>query len=425
MLKTLRQEKHWRYRYIILTTILALVLSGCEKDKDNVNTDTSKKVAVVVYMAGESNLSDDASLDFEEMKTGCSHMTDNDRLFVYMDNADKSSLPCIYEISRKSIGKQEREEIKPAFTFESDHNSASASTLDSVLNYVYSRYEADSYRLVFWSHGSGWIPSITEAYADLRPTLKAFGVDTGTNNKYSSMGSQMEIADMAETLEKHRSIDLVMFDACFMQTIEVAYELRNSSRYIVGSPAEIPGWGAPYEDILLPMFADSLDTNAIIAAYQNNYKENNPWYGILLSTIDCHEIEGFAQTHRAMMHKYRENLDGIDLEGVQNYFIYDEWKNQSDLPDHYDIKGLMQRIITDEADYKDWEAHLNRLVPHSCYDDTWYTMYYSYGKPNFNHNQKVDSKQYSGLTMYLEQEKYKDHYYYDAYHQTEWAKAMK
>jgi hypothetical protein len=42
-----------------------------------------------------------------------------------------------------------------------------------------------------------------------------------------------------------------------------------------------------------------------------------------------------------------------------------------------------------------------------------------------SNTQEVDAKQYSGLSMYLEQEKYSGHYYYDGYHQAGWAKAMK
>ena len=418
MSKSLLGLKCWYKNHIILLIpILAFVLSGCEKENNN-KVDTSKKIAVVVYMAGESNLSDDANVDFNEMILGCQYMTDNDRLFVYMDNANRSTLPCIYEISKKDINNEKRKEIKPTFTFDTDHNSASTNTLCKVLDHVYTRFGADSYRLVLWSHGSGWVPSMSDIKANIRPTLKAFGVDTGNNDKYSSMGSQMDITDLAKTLEKRSPLELIMFDACFMQTIEVAYELRKSSRYIIGSPAEIPGWGAPYDDILHPLFTDSLDVNAVISSYQKNYKENHSWFGILLSAIDCQEIEEFAQIHKEMMHKYCERPKEVDLNGVQNYFIFDDWKSMSDLPDQYDIKGLMQRIITNEEDYIQWETSLNRLIPHSCHDNTWYTIYTS-------NTQEVDAKQYSGLSMYLEQEKYSGHYYYDGYHQTGWAKAMK
>ena len=144
MSKSLLGLKCWYKNHIILLIpILAFVLSGCEKENNN-KVDTSKKIAVVVYMAGESNLSDDANVDFNEMILGCQYMTDNDRLFVYMDNANRSTLPCIYEISKKDINNEKRKEIKPTFTFDTDHNSASASTLSKVLDHVYTRFGADS-----------------------------------------------------------------------------------------------------------------------------------------------------------------------------------------------------------------------------------------------------------------------------------------
>jgi hypothetical protein len=37
---------------------------------------------------------------------------------------------------------------------------------------------------------------------------------------------------------------------------------------------------------------------------------------------------------------------------------------------------------------------------------------------------KVDNLQYSGISIYIEQDKYSDHYFYNAYQHTAWAKAM-
>ena len=39
-----------------------------------------------------------------------------------------------------------------------------------------------------------------------------------------------------------------------MMTAEVGYELRDVTSYLIGSPSEIPGYGAPYDVIIPQLF---------------------------------------------------------------------------------------------------------------------------------------------------------------------------
>jgi hypothetical protein len=45
-------------------------------------------------------------------------------------------------------------------------------------------------------------------------------------------------------------MDLIVFDSSLMQMAEVAYEIRNSGRYIVGSEESPPGEGYPYDAVI-------------------------------------------------------------------------------------------------------------------------------------------------------------------------------
>ena len=51
----------------------------------------------------------------------------------------------------------------------------------------------------------------------------------------------MNIEDLKSVLQKAPHFDFIMFDACFMQSVEVAYELRDYCDYYIGFPAENPG----------------------------------------------------------------------------------------------------------------------------------------------------------------------------------------
>ncbi len=421
-----------RHIYSLLLAALAiLTTASCgDKDEKKAPTDNTSSRVVFVYMAAENSLANFVSEDINEMLEGCKMMSDNDKLVIFLDNATRGKAPCYYEITNKTTATTYGE-LTPVFKYDQEYNSASAETLEMTLAHLYNNYQADSYGIIFWSHGSGWTPyngpeSTTKSR--IRPIQhKSFGVDTGNNNSYSSSGSQMDIDDMALVLQKYKKLDFILFDACFMQSIETAYELRNVAHHIIASPAEIPGPGAPYKDMILPMFADKLNVNDILLAYYTEY-QNNSTYGALISAVDCSQLEDFARTHARIYKKYEHNVDSIGLDNTLNYFIFDQWAKYNEVPDAYDMKGVMQTIVTDQNDLDEWLGALSRLIPHSYTTDWWYSdyeyMYWLYTTGFYTDGTiSVDKEQYGGISMYVQQEKYKDYHFYNAFHSTAWAQA--
>ena len=69
-----------------------------------------------------------------------------------------------------------------------------------------------------------------------------------------------EIKESLKTIydKKKRSIDIIIFDACFMQTVEVSYELKDYVKYIIASQAYVPLDGFPYDDILNKISSENL-----------------------------------------------------------------------------------------------------------------------------------------------------------------------
>ncbi len=416
---------------LLFAALIIITISSCgDKEEKKPPTDNTTSRVVFVYMAAENNLSSFATTDINEMLQGCKMMSDNDKLIIFLDNATKGKAPCYYEITNKTTATTYGE-LTPVFKYDQEYNSASAETLDMTLAYLYSHYSADSYGIIFWSHGSGWTP-----YNDTQNTIKSrirplqhksFGVDTGSDNAFSSSGSQMDIDDMAQVLCKYKNIDFILFDACFMQSIETAYELSTVTRHIIASPTEIPGPGAPYARMILPMFADQLNINNILLAYYSAYQNNNT-YGVLISAVDCSQMEDFARTHARIYKKYQYNIDKVGLDNALNYFIFDRWSKYNEVPDAYDMKGVMQTIVTDQNDLNEWLDALSRLIPHSYTTDWWYSDYeYLYVLNTTGHHTNVtmpvNKEQYGGISMYVPQDKYQDYHFYNAFYNTTWAKA--
>lgn len=109
-----------------------------------------------------------------------------------------------------------------------DADMGSPESLEAFLSYARDRYSGEKTYLFFWNHGSGF---------------EGFGWDENT-------GNHLSIADIAGVLEGNGVVfDLIGFDACLMNGIEVARALEPYARYMLGSE-EISAGGWSYDQWL-------------------------------------------------------------------------------------------------------------------------------------------------------------------------------
>ena len=112
--------------------------------------------------------------------------------------------------------------------------------------------------LIIWDHGAAWLK-------DFRYSTKAVGFDEGSKDA-------LTISELAESIPFE--VNVIGFDACFMGSIEVAYELRRKALYMVASGDYEPGSGWNYsflEDIsnLDPRGAAEKVVDAYASAYSD------------------------------------------------------------------------------------------------------------------------------------------------------------
>lgn len=157
---------------------------------------------------GDNSLSGYVSQNLRAIKEGIERDgLNNGNLLIYTDKQNEA--PQLFQL------KLEADTIRQIVleTYDSNQNSASTETLTQIIDKVQKEYPADSYGLVLWSHGTGWLPS------DIYSYLRSFGQD-GKNNF-------MEINDLASALSKYH-FDFILFDACYMSCAEVAYAFRDA-----------------------------------------------------------------------------------------------------------------------------------------------------------------------------------------------------
>lgn len=397
-------------RRLIPLLWICLIFASCECYHKPGPDKPKLKRTVLVYIAAENSLAygNFHEQDQKEMATAIGDVPSDCRLVVFVDDTE---LPRIYTWEADKSGVKTKNIV---YSYAEDCNSASSSTLKEVVKIVEDAYPSESYGLVLWSHGRAWLPaagapsrnrmslgenadsvSLTPVNAD--PLRRSFGVDNGSNS-YSNTGTRMEIADLASALSEFPKFDFIFFDACFMQSVEVAWELRNVTRWVIGSPAEIPGPGAPYEKVLAPMFYTQDYARGIVEAYYKGYAEervpltptSDAYYGVVLSAIDCSKLEALRKaTYDVIVSHMSSSIDD-NVSGLQHYFPY----TASDMPYYFDMLGYMRKNVSKSGDLEAWESAFHDAVPIRETTESWYSAYSSglcY----------VDFANYGGVSCYV------------------------
>ena len=256
-LLTLPQKLTDMNKYIIaIITILALM--GCDKNEDPTPTPepTIAQRTVLVYMSGENSLTYDTSYpgesfladDLEEIIEGSYQLNSNQHLICFIDSVGRDNMPHIVEVANGRATE--------VYRYPSEFYASDPEKFREVLQYTINNYPAKEYGLVLWGHASGWIVhnDTVPATAQARGTTRAYGQDTGWDITGDSE-RWMNITQMARVLETIPKLKYIFADCCNIMCLEVGYELRNCADYLIGSPAEIPGEGAPYHKLLPKFFS--------------------------------------------------------------------------------------------------------------------------------------------------------------------------
>lgn len=298
---------------------------------------------VLAYIVSDNSLSYFSDSDINEMLEGIKSVdTQVNNLLVY---ADSNTTPVLYRITKDKKGNAIKEIIREY----DEQVSTSPQVMKEVCSTVFTNYPAQSYGLIYWSHGEGWKPMPLAA-------TRWIGQDKGDGTT-----DYTNIDELKQVLASVPHLDFLLFDACFMMTIEVAYALRDEAEYIIASPTEIPGPGAPY-DVLVPAMFKKEGSIKIAQAYYEHYnalydsgKNNSDNYwtaGVSIAALKTSALSALAQaTNQALSKATSINLPAIK----SNLYDYDQRPKSSSLyVGYYDMVQLMQALCT-ESDFATWK----------------------------------------------------------------------
>jgi hypothetical protein len=270
-----------------------LSLCACNEGEE---ADALPTRTVIAYMVADNNLDYFAVQDINEMEQGWSAALDG-HLIVYVDRAEGASPahPVVYRVEHDTAAAI----ASPIKKVYAEHNSASADVMHRVLSELIADYPAQSYGLVLWSHGTGWLPAgVAPAGSGkaAEPAGKAahpqsFGKD-GTD--------EMSIMDLNSALPCR--FDFIIFDACYMGAVEVAYELRSKAEYIIFSPTEVFSAGYPYQEIVGRLFDRQVDYSGVARSFFESYSAlEGALQSASVSVVKTAALDGLAASFRRLM----------------------------------------------------------------------------------------------------------------------------
>lgn len=363
-----------KYFFAIVSCIL--LFASCESESST--TPAMARRTVIVYMAAENNLSSLAKDDILEMIAGASTLPDDCRLLVFVDRSSTVEKPFIIRISNNS-----RQPVDTLFKYQQDFLTSDRDNFSDVLLKAISLSPSQEYGLVLWGHADGWIIENAIQQAPRR----AYGRDNGENS-YVNAGSWLDIPDMVQALKSiGRHWKFIFSDCCNMQGVETAYELRSIADYLIASPAEITGKGAPYDVILKDFFLS--DDEQMCQSLCDDYHASLDYVGghLPISAVSTAGMDLLLKATQDILPELRSYIASADsvydlgkttLSGKIYYFSYDKSNRNDRLM--YDMNDIVRSALADAPEkYALWRQAFDGAVVYRCNSTMWHanTIYLS------------------------------------------------
>ena len=385
----------------ILTVATMMSFTACSSDdevlnevNENLQMNKSRHVVsertVLVYLAGKNNLSKLLQTNMEQMKAGSKHIGNN-TLLVFVRRDIQGEKPWLARISNGEVTDSVSLEDMGIDT--GNMQACNPELMEQVMRYAFSHYPAKEYGLVLGGHSTGWL-------IDQEPNItRAFGVDNGDGYANSSKSKRwINVPTMARVLERVPHLKFIFADCCNFMCLETMYELRNVTDYIIGSPAEVPAEGAPYEQLIPALFERNTFCSSIIDIYYRTQNGELP-----LSAVKTSAIEQLANATRCALDLVQaKNGNGYaDTQGLIHYgYSGSSIQFHQEYNLFYDA-GDFFRSQLPESDYQQWKQALDETVIEKRFAKQWKTcMKWSYIYSDF----EMTEEKYHGVSMYVPQD---------------------
>ena len=342
--------------FLLLSMLsLTVVIAGCAEPLSVDEYDWN----ILVYMGANNDLERFAVRDINQMEKVGSDLHINvlvlvDWWGVYSESGGSNSTQLYRITQNKSDSKNITSELVADY---GELDMTDPKSLVDFVVYAQNKYPAEKTMLNLWSHGTGVYPQSIDAQGIGRDYTTGMGEwDLLTTSEVRFALSEIE----RKTGEK---VDLVNMDACLMQMLEVAYEWKDVTDYLVGSQVLVPGRGNDYHSMLKflsenPTVEGKELASFLVANFSKKYTSD---YSTNYSAIDLgRNFDEFANKFNVLT----EELYNINEQELGQ--IYDIRDNTPDIDSTYieyiDLLNFFKQVRNNSLINEELEEAIDEFI---------------------------------------------------------------
>lgn len=354
---------------------------------------------VFMFFPWSNSLLSDFRRTVEDMQTVVAQRSMKDeRVMVFMATSEREAV--LFELK-----KQNGRCLTDTLRRYSDRPFTSRQWLTSLFSEVMTLAPASRYGMVVGCHGLAWVPVQGQRNARKRlgsqekideednlykeeridkegepNDLMHFEVQGPVTTRFiggTYPETQIETTDLADAMaDAGFHTEYILFDACYMSSVEVAYELKDVTHYLIASPTEVLSYGFPY----ITMGKHLLGTpnyKSIVDSFISFYSSYNLPYGTVAVT-DCTQLDALAAIAQQINAAAAEQLvpNGVQIMDGYSPTLF------------YDLGHLMSLKDAGTVLTAAFAEQLEKTVPYKGHTGQYFTTL---------KDAPVDIKHYSGL----------------------------
>ena len=358
---------------------------------------------ILFYIGGDSNLSNEAYEKINKIRSGW--QPGKGEMIIYVDHKEDGA--CLLRIS----------DVKGSnnyFRFDTiqyygKENSADHAVVSRVINKMKQDYPADSYGMIFFSHASGWLPE------GMLAQPRSLVIDDG-----GSVRHEMEYYDFAAAIPD-KQFDFIILEACLMADVISMYELRNKTKYVLASSAEIvsPGFTYIYEKEIMGLYDTKNHVSSVLTGFAQayydsittRYKVNDDNCSTTMSIIKMDEMESLASVTKTTLQGISIDETSLTISDIQTFDRpYGLISGAQKKSRYFDLADVLENLVP-ETRYNSFIDRMEKTVIWKAS-----TERFLLGDNGFY------IKRHCGLSTYIEQDAYP--FLNSVYRNSSWYKAI-
>jgi len=364
---------------IVLGVLVATLLASCTKSESySVSDPTEDDLTLIYYGLGFNNLSSNISGNIKTMASSTlplqgskKHLLVFSHLTSGSGNYSTQTPSYLVEYSLLGDGSIQQDTI---LTLSTSEKPTEIEVMKKILLAAKDYAPAKRYSLIFSSHGTGWLPKgyydsnnssyVVMSASEGRPMTKSFGAEcyreNGSLNVY-----EMDIAQFAQNIPF--KLDCLIFDACLMGGVEVAYELKDIANKIVFSPAEVLSTGFDYSNLVSDLLQDDSEAESVAKSYYAYYTTGKGSSGGF-ATVTCIEpgkMDNLVSVCTELFENYRDEIASLKkYSTIQGYY-------SGNHPWFFDLVDVLEHAGISESEKSRLQAALDECIDYKAATPTF------------------------------------------------------